>query len=38
MDHMKKVHSEVGANVFFVKEGVDADILQVKQEVEAEDI
>ena len=35
---MKKVHSEVGTNVFFVKEGVDADILQVKQEVEAEDI
>ena len=38
MDHMKKVHSEVGANIFFVKEGVDVDIAQVKQEVEPKDI
>ena len=38
MDHMKKVHGEVGADVFFVKEGVDVDIAQVKQEVEPEDI
>ena len=35
---MKKVHGEVGANVFFVKEGVDVNIAQVKQEVEPEDI
>ena len=35
---MKKVHNKVGADVFFMKEGVDADIVQVKQEVEAEDI
>ena len=35
---MKKIHNEVGADIFFVKEGVDADIVQVKEEVEAEDI
>ena len=35
---MRKVHNEVGADIFFVKEGVDANIVQVKEEAEAEDI
>ena len=38
MDYMRKAHKEVGADIFFVKEGMDKDIVQVKQEVEAGDI
>ena len=38
MDHMRRSHSEVGADAFFVKEGGNPNIAQVKEEVMAGDI